>query len=141
MWISVGIDLDANYTIQAAAEYTADGGYALTSSMSSGGGSSGPSGNSTMGNGTAPSGSPPSGNGGANMTMTAVGNGTAPSGSAPSGANMTMGEVSPVGGNGTTSTGSSSSTTSVAIYTGSSEQVARPALTILAAFMLVVMSL
>ena len=65
MWISVGVDLSADYTVEIAAAYGADGGVAPTSdSLGSGAGAGG------NGNGTASG----------NMTMPSGGNGTAPTG-------------------------------------------------------------
>jgi hypothetical protein len=80
MWISVGVDLSSNYTVEIAAAYGEDGGIASTGNSLGGSGSVG-------GNGTAPSGNGTSPGGGSgvmtNMTMSAGGNGNGATGSAP----------------------------------------------------------
>jgi len=136
MWISVGIDLDSNYTVSVAAQYTADGGYALSNSI----------------------GGVDVGGSGQGRNSTVIGNGTTLTGSPPNGTTMTMGGAAPPdSGNGTAATGvqsvsdstsatsttTSSATSSLTTYTGagSHKQVIRPGLTVLAALIVVVISL
>ncbi|THX88690.1 aromatic compound dioxygenase [Aureobasidium pullulans] len=104
MWISVGINMSAEYTVTAAATLTADGGVASDGEVS------GSSGSGAMASGSMPSGAMPSGSGSA---------GSAPSGmSMGAGQSMSMGSA-PSDGMGGSPSGSSISGSASVVISGS----------------------
>ncbi|THY70846.1 aromatic compound dioxygenase [Aureobasidium pullulans] len=106
MWISVGINMSAEYTVTAAATLTADGGIASDGEI---GGSSG-SGSGVTASGSMPSGAMPSGSGSG---------GSAPSGmSMGAGQSMSMGSA-PSGGMGGSPSGPSISGSASVVISGS----------------------